>query len=264
MEPAIHESQGASHRAVWVWNQPRPKALVRFAARNSVDTIFLQVPAKLSQSEALPWSRRVVRRAHRRGMRVLALNGDLGWLERPWKALEWQASAEATGLFDGIHIDVEPWTLEEWQSDPTPLIRKYLALLRQMNQETSLPLEADIAYWLHAHEAPDGTPLDQAVMAELDAVTVMSYRNRVRGPDGMTTVGQHALRTATQAGIPCRLAAETMDYGPSKAQTKQTFHSRGKRAMRRVLRRVDRIAGESPSYNGVAIHYYGSWRALRR
>ena len=133
-----------------------------------------------------------------------------------------------------------------------------------MNSASTLPLEADIAYWLHSYDAPDGRPLDRAVMEELNAVTVMSYRNRARGPDGITTIGKQALKTAARVGIPCRLAAETMYYGDTATERKQTFNSRNLRSMRRILRRVDRIEKGNPNYNGVAVHHYASWRALSR
>ena len=59
-----------------------------------------------------------------------------------------------------------------------------------------LPVEADIAYWLDRVKTATGAPLDSAVMRTVDAVTVMSYRDKVSGPDGIAGVGANALRTA--------------------------------------------------------------------
>ena len=79
-------------------------------------------------------------------------------------------------------------------------------------------------------------------MTVLDAVTVLSYRNTVTGPDSITDVAASALASADTAGIPCRLAVETQDLGPDPVARKQTFHGLGKAALDHALGEVDRDA----------------------
>lgn len=250
-------------RAMWVWTQPRAQELIAWAHTNNVGTIFLQVPSRLWASPMLPWARSVAQAAHAVGIKVTALNGDVGWLAHPEVAVAWERAAEATGLFDGIHIDVEPWSLVEWRSSGPQLVRQYLRLVQSMTAATTLPVEADIAYWLNKVRAPGGVPMDVAVMRHVDAVTVMSYRNRVSGPDGITGVGASAIRTAQTTHTHYRLALETLYYGSRPESQKQTFDGLGRRAMRSVMDGVDRMQSGDPAYNGVAVHHYDSWRALR-
>ena len=152
--------------------------------------------------------------------------------------------------------------MADWSSSRGKLITQYLHLLKSMSAATSLPVEADIAYWLHSLPAPGGARLDEAIMRSVDAVTVMSYRNNVSGPDGITGVGSQALRTARATHTPCRLAVETMFYGTDAVAKKQTFYGIGRAALRSALDAVDRAEHLNPSYAGVAVHHFDSWRAL--
>lgn len=263
-DAAARSTLAPAPRAVWVWTQPEPASLVRWAADEGVGTIFLQVPASLSRSPYYAWARAVVTLAHKRNIRVQALNGDPGWLDRPAKAVEWLRSAEQTKLFDGIHVDVEPWALPGWQQGDQPrLVAAYLSLLRELQRAGSLPLEADISFSLDRVRTAAGQPADQAVMRIVDAVTIMTYRNAATGPDGMLGVGTEAVATARRLGRPYRLAAETLYYGDDAVSRKQTFHGLGGQHMRQVFAEVDGgnlAAGRL--YRGIAVHHYDSWRAL--
>jgi hypothetical protein len=250
-------------RAMWVWTQPPAQELVSWAHTNNVGTIFLQVPSGLPTSPMLPWARSVAQAAHAQGIKVTALNGDVGWLAHPEVAVAWQRAAEATGLFDGIHIDVEPWSLVEWRTSAPHLVRQYLRLVKSMTSATELPVEADIAYWLNTVRTPGGVPMDAAVMRHVDAVTIMSYRNKVSGPDGILGVGASAIRTAHRTHTRYRLAVETLYYGTDPESKKQTFDGLGRRVMQSVMDGVDRLQTGDPAYNGIAVHHYDSWRALR-
>ena len=251
-------------RAVWVWSEPRATKLVTWSRANHVQTIFLQVPGALPSSSKLPWAASVSRAAHAHGIQVAALNGDLGWLQRPGSAVKWATAAESTGLFDSIHVDVEPWAMPAWKTQAPQLASQYVELLTRLSSAIGLPVEADVAYWLDRVSTPDGIPLDVAAMRAVDAVTVMSYRNQPSGQDGITGVGARAIHTAEATHTPYRLAVETMYYGSDPTSTKQTFYHLGRSRLRQVLSRVDRLQQGSNMYRGVAIHHYDAWRSLKR
>ncbi len=131
----------APARAVWVWTQPSADELVQWARDHRVGTLFLQVPAGLPSSTSLPWATSVSRLAHASGLKVAALNGDPGWLQRPTSARDWMRAALGTGLFDGVHVDVEPWALPGWQTAGTrvTLTKQYLTLLRTLSGPRRCP-----------------------------------------------------------------------------------------------------------------------------
>ncbi|MEO5652679.1 MAG: hypothetical protein ABIN79_10795 [Marmoricola sp.] len=249
-------------RATWVGPRPDALTLVSWARKQSVTELFLQVGPDLVSSPDLAWVRSVVTQAGAAGIRVAALGGEITWIDHPCLALAWQQSALLTGLFDGVHVDIEPWTRSDWDSRRDVVVDGYLGVIEMLATATSLPLEADIAFWLHTVPTATGTPLDQAVMDRVDAVTVMSYRNTVCGPDSITSIGAHALASAAAVGIPCRLAVETNYLGDDAVSRKQTFHGTSVRTLELALTTVDAAEFGTPTYAGMAVHDYAGWRAL--
>ena len=99
-------------------------------------------------------------------------------------------------------------------------------------------------------------------MSVVDAVTVLSFRNTVTGPDSITDVAASALASAGAAGIPCRLAVETQYLGPDEVARKQTFYGLGKPALDHALAEVEQILENDPAYAGMGVHDYEHWRLL--
>ena len=248
-------------RATWVWDRPNPEDLVRWALALGVGELFVHVGPRPGTSPDLVWLPRVSARARDAGIRVAALGGDPAWVLRPDDALDWQSWALATALFDGVHLDVEPWRRDDWDSRRAELVTGYLEVHRQLAGATTLPVEADVAFWLHEVEA-DAGPLDAALMREVDAVTVMSYRTTATGPDSITAVAEQALATAGNVGVGCRLAVETRDRGGDPVSHKQTFHGLGVAALDRAMAEVDSCHANTEAYRGIAVHDHAGWRSL--
>ena len=249
-------------RATWVWDRPAPEDLLAWVVAEDVGDVFLGVREDFESSADGMWARVVVELMHRHGVRVAALGGDPGWVTDTSSALAWQRAVTATRLFDGIHLDVEVWTHPDWTTRPRPLGAAYLFLLQHLARESPLPIEADIAFHLHEVPGGSGASLEAEVMTVVDAVTVLSYRNTVAGPDSITGVAASALASAGDAGVPCRLAVETQDLGADPVARKQTFHGLGKAALDRALGEVDRDLADVPAYAGVAVHDYQHWRLV--
>ena len=249
-------------RAMWVWTQPPAKTLVSFAKRHSAQDLFLSVPPNLPSSSALSWVRSVSKAARGTGIRLHALGGDPGWIDDPAAALAWQEAALSTGLFTGSHVDVEPWGHPAWDTDRAGTVARYLDLLGALEASTALPVEADVAFWLHTVGTDEGRSLDAAVLDRVDAVTIMSYRNTVTGADSITDVGATTLATAAAAGKPARLAVETRYLGDDAISRKQTFYGQSDVDLATALQQVDAAEAGSPSYAGISVHDYAGWDAL--
>jgi hypothetical protein len=193
---------------------------------------------------------------------VAALGGDTAWIGNPEPALAWQRAVVATGLFDGVHLDIEVWDRADWPNIPAADVAAYLALLGVLAADRRLPLEADIAFHLHLVPTATRDSLQTAVMRVVDAVTVLSYRNFVTGPDSIIDISASARAEAQRLSVPCRLAVETKYLGPDPVSRKQTFHGLGKRALNGALSRVDGILENDPTYAGMAVHDYEHWVKL--
>ncbi|WP_104105154.1 hypothetical protein [Nocardioides sp. 616] len=250
-------------RAMWVWDRPGVASLVDFATSNGVGELFVHVPS----APSLGWYTNLRTRTRAAGIEVHALGSETWWIDDPEAAVAWQREVLATGLFDGVHLDIEPWLHADWDADRSALLERYLHLLDRM-AESPVPVELDISFWLHEITAPDGGRLDEAVLARVDAVTVMSYRDTATGPDSITGLGGTALAAATRAGKPARLAVETNDLGATPVDAKQTFHGERRARLVNVLAQVDAAvaanAAYAPSYAGIAVHDRRGWAAMKR
>ncbi len=253
-------------RATWVWRDidphPDPDALVRWAVVQDVGELFVAVAPGWSGGPDRAWVTSVARLAGARGVRTSALGSTTEWIDVPRDAVAWAVESEASGLVDGVHLDVEPCQHPAWDTDRPGVVAGYLTLLEQVAAATALPLEADVAWWFHEVGTAEGVPLDAAIVQRVDRLTAMTYRDTVTGTDSITDLGRHVLAAAAAAGVPCRLAAETRFLGTDPVSQKQTFWGQGPAALAQALVGVDAVLAGHPSYAGMAVHDEAGWRAL--
>jgi hypothetical protein len=228
-----------------------------------VRDLFVSTPGNLVTSSDMAWFRSLRTTTAAAGIRVHALGAEVWWLGDHAAGLAWQRQVLASGLFDGVHLDVEPWLHPAWGSEASALLASWVDLLGQLARDTTAPLKADVPFWLHEHQV-DGRPADVAVVGAVDAVTVMSYRDTATGPDSITGVGATALATARRLGRPVRLAVETRWLGDDRVSAGQTFHGATQRRMDRVLADVEAAVAGHPTYVGIAVHDVVGWSAMRR
>lgn len=258
-----HHRATPGERATWVWHRPDPATLVRFLRAQDVADIFVSTPGDLADSPELAWFTDVRTRTAAAGIRMHTLGAEAWWVDDPEAALEWQRQALATGLFDGVHLDIEPWQHPDWNDARGPLMERYVDLLAALAADTTLPVDADISFWLDQLTIR-GQRADEAVLAVVDAITMMTYRDTVTGPDSITGLAAAGLDAAQRAGKPVRLAVETNHLGDTPVDLKQTFHGESRKTLSRAMRAVDRVVGDHPTYRGIAVHDHRGWAAMRR
>jgi hypothetical protein len=249
----------AGTRAMWLWVDAPAAEVVGWAARNGVSEIFVYVSPDALTNGDLGRLQQMKQRADTLKIKLRALGGETSWTTDHAAALAWQKMVVKTGVFTGIHLDVEPYLLNGWTSDPLTTQKSYLALLDKMRTASTLPLEADVPFWYGEYKVA-GKNLADEVLKRVNAVTVMSYRNTGTGPNSILSVSQDWLTRGAVAGKRVRLGAET---NPLPDCTYCTFYDKGSAAMTRELAKVDAGTRKSPAFAGIAIHRYGSWRVLK-
>lgn len=248
----------AGTRAMWLWSAYAPDEVIAWAGAQNITELFAYVPWTLTDS-GLDRLRDMRARSRDAGIRLTALGGEPTWTTDHDSALTWRRSVLDTGLFDGIHLDVEPYATPAWTSDPQGTRTSFLALLDKMRAGNPLPIEADVPFWYGEHKVGTKNFADE-VLKRVDAVTVMSYRDTATGTNSMVGVSQDWLKRGSAAGKRVRLAAET-DAIADCAYC--SFAEEGSRRMLKTLSQVDTAARRSPAFAGVAVHRYGSWRVLK-
>ncbi len=75
------------------------------------------------------------------GIAVSCLGGDPTWAVEHDAALNWAFRATADAVFDGVHLDVEPWTLPAWPDDAAALMASYSTLVEEMTEVAPLAVD---------------------------------------------------------------------------------------------------------------------------
>jgi hypothetical protein len=200
------------------------------------------------------------RRADAAKVKLTALGGDSAWTTDHAAALAWQKTVVTTGIFDGIHLDVEPYLLPAWNTDLQATEAAYLKLLDTMRAGSTLRVDADVPFWFGQYKV-GGANLADEVLKRVNGVTVMSYRDTATGPNSMLAVSQDWLTRGAAAGKRVRLGAET-DALPDCGYC--TFAEEGAGKMQQELTKVDAATRKTAAFGGIAIHRYGAWRALHQ
>ncbi|MEV6930359.1 hypothetical protein AB0M46_38565 [Dactylosporangium sp. NPDC051485] len=246
-------------RAMWLWERDDPRPVVDWATANGVRALFAYYDPRAGAAD-LARLRELRQLCDAAGIALDALGGEPAWTTEHPAALAWAQGAAATGLFHGLHMDVEPYLLPSWKTDQAALVPQFLTLLDQVSSATDLPLELDVPFWLPTVAVPDGGGnLADAVLARTDGVTVMSYRNTATGANSMVGVADDLLRRAGKVAKPVRLGAETQPLGDCAYCS---FHGSTATQLHQTLAAVDSAAQRYPAFAGIAVHQYDTWITL--
>jgi hypothetical protein len=245
-------------RAMWLWGDQPAAEVVTWAASRGVSEIFVHVAPSVLTNGDLGRMQEMKRRADASKIKLTALGGDSAWTTDHAAALAWQRTVVRTGLFAGIHLDVEPYLSDGWTTDLQGTLKGYLALLDKMRQGSALPLEADVPFWYGEYRVGSKNLADE-VLKRVKAVTVMSYRDTATGPNSMLAISRDWLTRGAAAGKRVRLAAET---NPLPDCAHCTFAEEGATRLAGELAKVDAATRRSAAFAGIAVHRYGTWRSL--
>lgn len=252
MKPTARDAGGSS-RAAWLWLDHRepsdPLELARFAVDGGVAEVFVGVPWGGPDRRG----RETVSALRQVGIAVSALGGSAEWARRPELAGEWAARAVADGIFDGIHLDIEPWMLPDWPTSAPLLLAGLAEAVHLVRELTGQVVEVDLA----PHVAVTHPTQFSAVSAAADAITLMSYRDTA---PGILDVSARARRLLASPGRAHRLAVDTLPSGDPGS----SFAGRPRRVLEAVLAEVVQAVGDEPGFAGVAVHDLVGWWSLPR
>ncbi|GAA3968325.1 hypothetical protein GCM10022231_31680 [Gordonia caeni] len=232
--------------ATWLWQGPGdPRRVVEFARRQRLAEVFV--------NGAVPGVAALVDGLRAAGVAASGLGGDPRWVFDHAAALDWYRQRSARARFTGIHVDVEPWTLPEWDGDRRRTVTSMVALMERLADRHRMA-DVDLPGWLFDVEPVAA----QRILRMFPKVTVMAYRDRARDILAMSAA---ARRAAGTSGRSYRIAVETMPVSET-VPAHITFADDGAAVLTRELAAVDRALAHDPRYRGLAVHHQGSWAAL--
>lgn len=271
-ETAMAAEADSSIVATWMWNtyaiwRDKEKTLEDLT-QHGINRVYLQADADIP----VDVYRTFIREAGERGIEVQALGGKPYWVlpERQgelYQFIHWVKAYNNSSLsaerFSGIHLDVEPYVLPQWQSEQDTLIGYWMdtvsGFVEEVKSDSFLTVGADLPVWLQWFLVPDGkgdtTTLTDYFIGRLDEITLMAY---IDNAPGIVQAVSHELAEAAASGKPVVIGVDTMDNGESNS----SFYGLGWGQMNEALNSVAAALSSHPAYSGYAIHEYDSWRVL--
>ncbi len=260
-------------KGVWWWNGPdaADQSVVTkrmdFLSAHGVDEVYFCVDLRKFAKE----TRKFVKAANARGIRVALLAGDVSWIRPGSRGFAetlavyraYQRRVAQDERFYAVHFDVEPHQdtklsdERKWQ-----LYADFVLRAASDVHAIGEKIEWDIPFWLDNIKVAYGervdVPLLEVVMDCSDCVTLMSYRDSA---EAMLDVAKTELAMAGSRNIRVVLGAETGETGEGSIVT---YFEEGADKMDAELEKV-RAALKSaniPAGTGIAIHHLGSWEKL--
>lgn len=271
-------------RAMWVWNVNIPaskdatKKLIEFCKSKNINRLYLS--ASNFNEQNIRNFRLFNQFAHNAGIFVHALAGDPRWgLERyhqqplRWveEVLSFNRTVRAIERFDGLQNDTEVYLLgKPWEQNKERILREYLDLnkkivdLRQI-EESDIIYACDIPFWydddpsLVVNWNGETKPPSFHILDTVDFVTIMDYRNFSDGPNGSIALVKKEIEYANSAAKKIYIGQETKEgLYPEYI----TFGGMTEQEMESQVKKLVAVYINEPSFAGIAIHHYNSYRKL--
>ncbi len=282
-------------RALWVWkydlvNQPQVRAdWFPFFEQTAIRTIYLYMgeePVSHWPSDQQKNLAQFLKEAHARKLEVHALQGNPLWALKTMhpKVIAWisgfldfNAAHSPEERIDGIHMDIEPYLTQEWETgDRDRLKKEFLELLdlcRQLIDKKAVatdrpwavgpmakkPFVMGLAIPLFYDQEPE---MEEKLLSYLDYAALMDYYDSSRD---IIAEGWPHIKRAQKAGVQMVVGVETQDLVQmNQGKRRNTFFEEGWEEMERdIARTIGAFAG-NPSFAGIAVHCDYSYRSLQR
>jgi len=248
-------ASASAERAMWVWDAPTD-GLIEYSISSGVTDLYLHVPPGFSSDASFA---AFLTNAHAVGLEVHAMAGDPAWAKQsgPWTA--WVDEVAAHGGFDGLVFDVEPYLHPDWGTKKqNRLIRSYLSGLDQAAQQAGdLPVLAAVPFWFDEIMVKRDS-LVQQVLASVDGIVVMAYRDHAEGVDGIVDLAASEASLAAAMNRAFVVGVETEFVGLDKV----SFAEEGRQAMEYELGLVEAEFAATSGFGGIAVHHYGSYSTM--
>ncbi|WP_052504554.1 hypothetical protein [Rossellomorea aquimaris] len=274
--PSTEKTAGMDMRgkSTWLWNTveiiTHKEEIFGFLRSHGVDEVYLQVSPFVENEHY----QQFIEMANVENIHVYALDGAPKWATVKGQSyliafFDWlkvyQLEASEDQRFTGVHLDVEPYLLSGWSTAYGKTVLNYQKLVNEaviQSDLLQLPLGMDIPFWFdgktYNNELGKGN-LAEWVIGRTDEVGVMAYRDLANGENGIIELVKNEMEFAQSAGKRVKVGVET---APSVEGGFLTFHEEGEQIMLAELAHVDAHYGTYSSYNGIAVHHYGSWNDL--
>lgn len=214
---------------------------------------------------------KAIKRFNKSGIRTSALNGDASWVTEAgyesfvsWlgELQTYQDNAKGDEKFSGLHIDVEPYALPEYVTNPAPFLPVYMKLVdaaAAFAKKNNLASEFDIPFWYNEDvrvTTDDGEMLMvEYIIRQIDTLAIMSYRDTATG---QYLASMDLIGLIKPYGKKVLLGSETQ---PIAETPNITYFEEGPEAMAGEMSKLRALLQDTMGDNsyGLAVHHMDSW-----
>ncbi len=287
------------NRGFWVWKTSMVfshdlNTFFKFCKIKRINLIFLYTGMQKGAYNLKKFEkelRKFNKKAHSMGIMVHALDGDPKWtytenhseaISRAMDVINFNKKVKKDERFDGIHHDVEPHGLQEIKrlkrkggaaseiliekiyKQYIELCRKTQELVDKYKDTQNIEFGIDIPFWYKQPTKARTVTINGIKKAISDYLTdivdnigIMDYKD---SGDGMIRFAMDEIEYADK--IPGKKIYIGANVNDSKAEI-TSFWQEGEAFMEKELDKVDSAFVSHPSYKGLAIHSFKTYRILR-
>ena len=189
--------------STWLWDTEliieEQKNILTFLDKENVNVLYLQISRNVDEEIY----RDFIVEATKQDLEVHALGGAKEWVTKDgeqefYDYLQWvqqyQQSATKEEQFSGIRLDVEPYLHKDWEKNQSVFLENYQHVLvktEETAKQLKLKFGADIPFWFeevtYRNDYGSGL-LSEWVIDHTDVISIMSYRNKANGKNGINSL----------------------------------------------------------------------------
>lgn len=251
-------------RALWVWgaselleNEEYEAFFISFCRTKGIKKVFFSINKQLSDSlDQNPAVAKFIVRLHQHDIKISALMGENSYIypgqrERLIRNLQnilsYNSMNEEGARFDAVHLDIEPHTLKEWETNKRELLNMLAETLTEAKGVISsgggLQMEVDIPVFYDK--------IDQSILMRIvetaDVVTVMAYEKKKY--EEVIEAVKAETKAVVNAGKEIIIGFNAKDFS-EEAEMEELIAEVG-----------NRLSGSS-SFAGFGVHDFKHYRAL--
>ncbi len=282
---------------MWVWHfdaystEKERQRLLRFCESEKITLLLVQVHYRLPPDGETPTALRdpkaygdLIESARKAGITVEALDGHpkwalpegrKSWWERFAVIMGWYEAQPPKRRFAGLHLDVEPYLLENFNSTHRwEILGHYVEYMAEVRdalkaRAPELVFAADIPFWYDNQPEEDDylshyvvelngvkKPASLHVIDLCDYVGIMSYRQKALGANSISELCREEMEYAEKAG---KKVYPAVEMSPDQDPPYISFYGTTVDFFREQIALLDKQFRGRKGYGGILIHYYNSY-----
>ncbi|MDR0267557.1 hypothetical protein [Paenibacillus sp.] len=267
-------NRGEKVRGTYVWDANQvlqnSEEILEFAKEKKLNWLYVHLDLQQPFSAYSSF----VKQASAAGIEVHAMGGNPSWALQETRekmmtlvkyVKDYNLAVKGDERFHGIHLDIEPYLLPEWNADPERVISNWIsnidAFVTELKKGSQLQASMDLAVWLDKYKVPgEIISVSKWMIDRMDHVSLMAFRNTANGSNGIVDVSKEEIAFADELG---KLILISVEMKESHEGQHVSFYEKGAKYMEGELAKLPEMLKDSPSYTGNIVHAYEYWKSAK-